>query len=73
MAASLHHFHHDSECALTPTSAAYSFAVSPLSRQRSTRFAHVCRDVRSISASATKTYESASSASVTRLVERILQ
>jgi hypothetical protein len=28
------HFHHDKVCALMPSSAAYSFAVSPLSFQR---------------------------------------
>jgi hypothetical protein len=65
------HFHLDSECAATPISAAYSFAVSPLSPQRSTRFAHVSLDVRSISASAMETYVTATSASGTRLVERV--
>jgi hypothetical protein len=52
------HFHHDRECALIPISAAYSFADSPLSCQRSTRFAHISRDVGSISASAMETYVS---------------
>ena len=62
----------DSECALIPASAAYSFAVSPLSRQRPTRFAHAPRDTRSsISASAMETYVSRATTSGTRLVERI--
>jgi hypothetical protein len=50
------HFHHDRERALMPSSAANSAAVSPLSRQRSTRFAHSSCDVRSISASGAETY-----------------
>jgi len=37
-----------------PNSAEYSSAVSPLSFQRSTRFAHVSRDARPISASGPK-------------------
>jgi hypothetical protein len=65
------HRHHDSECALIPTSAAYSFAVSPLSFQRSTRFAHVSRDSRSISASGAKSYATERASSGTRFVERI--
>jgi len=37
----------DSVLTLTPISAAYSFAVSPLSRHRSTRFAHSDRVLQS--------------------------
>jgi UvrD-like helicase family protein len=54
-----------------PSSAAYSFAVSPLSVQRSTRFAQVSRVARSISASGPQNYATGRRPSGTRFVERI--
>jgi hypothetical protein len=56
-----------------PVSAANSFAVSPLSFHRSTRFAHCSRIAGScIAASGAESYASITPLSGTRLVERIL-
>ena len=58
------HRHHESECALSPVSAANSFALSPLSFQRSTRFAHVSRTAGSIATSCHDSYANADRKSV---------
>lgn len=53
------HFHHDNECTLSPVSAAYSAAVSPLSFQRSTRFAQSSRDAFAMPTSGMQPYATA--------------
>ena len=53
------HLHHHSERALSPVSEANSFALRPLSFQRSIRFAHASRAASSIVASGAETYASA--------------
>jgi hypothetical protein len=58
---------------LIPVSAAKSFALRPLSRQRSTRFAHVSRTAGSISTSGNESYANSRRQSGTRLVERIVR
>lgn len=65
------HFHHESECALMPVSAANSVAVSPLSFHRSTRFAQTSRDSFAMPTSGTHRHATARSSSGTRFVERI--
>lgn len=65
------HFHHDSECSLTPVSAAYSAAVRPLSFQRSTRFAHSSLVAFGMPTSGMHLYAEPPASSGTRLAERI--
>src|SRR5690606_3201244 len=63
--------HHESVCALTPVSAANYFAVSPLSRSRSTRFAQTSGVSLCMPTSGAQTYASEPPLSGTRFAERI--